>query len=116
MFVSTEEIIKQYICRFSADIENDEEIKQDNHVKQELKKIISLITYGCRQSNSNSELHSCCKIISVKGCILFSLCMYVYMYARAYLRGGSTPPKKEKNQYCFLKNEGKEVERKKEIK
>ena len=51
MFVSTEEIIKQYICRFSADIENDEEIKQDNHVKQELKKIISLITYfqggGC---------------------------------------------------------------------
>ena len=38
MFVSTEEIIKQYICRFSADIENDEEIKQDNHVKQELKK------------------------------------------------------------------------------
>ena len=46
MFVSTEELIKQYICRFSADIENDEEIKQDNHVKQELKKIISLITYA----------------------------------------------------------------------
>ena len=46
MFVSTEEIIKQYICRFSADIENNEEIKQDNHVKQELKKIISLITYA----------------------------------------------------------------------
>ena len=46
MFVSTEEIIKQYICRFSADIENDEEIKQDNHVKQELIKIISLITYA----------------------------------------------------------------------
>ena len=83
MFVSTEEIIKQYICRFSADIENDEEIKQDNHVKQELKKIISLITYGCRQSNSNFELHSCCKIIFFTICqrlyIIFS--MYVYMYA-----------------------------------
>ena len=109
MFVSTEEIIKQYICRFSADIENDEEIKQDNHVKQELKKIISLITYGCRQSNSNSELHSCCKIISVKGCILFSLCMYICMQGRIQ----PPPPKKS---ILFLKNEGKEVERKKEKK
>ena len=106
MFVSTEEIIKQYICRFSADIENDEEIKQDSHVKQELKKIISLITYGCRQSNSNSELHSCCKIISVKGCILFSLCMYVCiyvcMYARAYLRGGVQPPPPKKKSIFFF--------------
>ena len=118
MFVSTEEIIKQYICRFSADIENDEEIKQDNHVKQELKKIISLITYGCRQSNSNSELHSCCKIISVKGCILFSLCMYVCMYicmhvCKGVFKGGFNPPPQKKKSIFFLKNEGKEVERKK---
>ena len=113
MFVSTEEIIKQYICRFSADIENDEEIKQDNHVKQELKKIISLITYGCRQSNSNSELHSCCKIISVKGCILFSLCMYICMHVcKGVFKGGFNPPPKKKSIF-FLKNEGKEVERKK---
>ena len=69
MFVSTEEIIKQYICRFSADIENDEEIKQDNHVKQELKKIISLITYGCRQSNSK-------KIMTKSHCIIVSSLVY----------------------------------------
>ena len=111
MFVSTEEIIKQYICRFSADIENDEEIKQ------ELKKIISLITYGCRQSNSNSELHSCCKIISVKGCILFSLCMYICMHVcKGVFKGGFNPPPPKKKSILFLKNEGKEVERKKEKK
>ena len=104
MFVSTEEIIKQYICRFSADIENDEEIKQDNHVKQELKKIISLITYGCRQSNSNSELHSCCKIISVKGCILFSLCMYICMHVcKGVFKGGFNPPPKKKSIFFFEK-------------
>ena len=57
MFVSTEEIIKQYICRFSADIENDEEIKQDNHVKQELKKNhFTNYLRGCCQSNFISKL------------------------------------------------------------
>ena len=99
MFVSTEEIIKQYICRFSADIENDEEIKP----MQELKKIISLITYGCRQSNSNSELHSCCKIISVKGCILFSLCMYICMHVcKGVFKGGFNPPPQKKKINTFF--------------
>ena len=43
------------------------------------------------------------------------VCIYVCMYAREYLRGDSTPPQKKKSIF-FLKNEGKEVERKNEKK